>query len=86
MLARELMTRHHRQQHRARPNRPTTAAGIANIIAFLISEDGGWVNGQLITNAPTAGSTNQGTDQGSPRRDGPSAAPALCQHHQRRSP
>ena len=28
--------------------RPATPADIANLVAFLVSEDGHWVNGQVI--------------------------------------
>ncbi|HKA04629.1 MAG TPA: hypothetical protein VKD67_09875, partial [Acidimicrobiales bacterium] len=28
--------------------RPATPAGIADVVAFLVSEDGHWVNGQVI--------------------------------------
>jgi 3-oxoacyl-[acyl-carrier protein] reductase len=50
--------------------RPGTQADIANLVAFLVSEDGHWVNGQVIrTLFP-----DQGTDQGQHGRDKPPQA------------
>jgi NAD(P)-dependent dehydrogenase (short-subunit alcohol dehydrogenase family) len=44
--------------------RPGAAADIANLVAFLVSEDGRWVNGQVIRANGVIGSQTQGPDQG----------------------
>ena len=40
--------------------RPGAAADIANLVAFLVSEDGRWVNGQVIWANGVIGSQTQG--------------------------
>lgn len=44
--------------------RPGAAADIANLVAFLVSEDGRWVNGQVIRANGVIGSQTQGHGPG----------------------
>ena len=44
--------------------RPATAADIANLAAVLVSEDGRWVNGQVIRANGVIGSQTQGHGPG----------------------
>jgi 3-oxoacyl-[acyl-carrier protein] reductase len=44
--------------------RPGAAAGIANLVAFLVSEDGRWVNGQVIRANGVIGSQIRGHGPG----------------------
>jgi NAD(P)-dependent dehydrogenase (short-subunit alcohol dehydrogenase family) len=44
--------------------RPGAAADIANVFAFLVSEDGRWVNGQVIRANGAIGSQTQGHGPG----------------------
>ena len=57
--------------------RPGAAADIANLAAFLVSEDGRWVNGQVIRANGVIGSQTQGHGPGISRMRGTarSAAP-----------
>ena len=54
-----------------------SALGIANLVAFLVSEDGRWVNGQMIRANGVIGSQTQGYGPGISRIRGTarSAAP-----------
>jgi hypothetical protein len=44
--------------------RPGAAADIAKFVAFLVSEDGRWVNGQVIRANGVIGAKPRATDQG----------------------
>ena len=57
--------------------RPGAAAGIANLVAFLVSEDGRWVNGQVIRANGVIGSHTQGPGSGISRMRGTARRAAL---------
>jgi NAD(P)-dependent dehydrogenase (short-subunit alcohol dehydrogenase family) len=56
---------------------PAAAAGTANLVAFLVSEDGRWVNGQGLRANGVIGSETQGHGPGISRMRGTARSAAL---------
>jgi NAD(P)-dependent dehydrogenase (short-subunit alcohol dehydrogenase family) len=57
--------------------RPGAAADIANLVAFLVSEDGRWVNGQVIRANAVIGSRTRGRGPGISRVRGTARSATL---------
>jgi NAD(P)-dependent dehydrogenase (short-subunit alcohol dehydrogenase family) len=57
--------------------RPGAAADIANLVAFLVSEDGRWVNGQVMRANGVIGSQPQGHGPGNTRVRGTARSATL---------